>query len=204
MIYPIPPRQPRGKDFCAYWDNFLSNDEINELLAMPEWMNATSASVGGQSNGNEMKIANDIRHSSVAWLNNNERTSKYWERFSNVAAEVNAEFFQFDLSGMYEPMQLTLYHGHPESAGHYTWHTDMTMTDRLVPRKLSMSLLLSDPSECEGGNLEIKTDSDNIITLEQKRGRAWFFPSWVLHRVSPVTAGIRRSLVLWVGGPPFK
>ena len=67
-----------------------------------------------------------------------------------------------------------------------------------------MVLMLSDPSEFEGGQLEIKTDSDNPITLEQKRGRAWFFPSYVLHRVTPVTKGTRRSLVLWIGGPEFK
>jgi PKHD-type hydroxylase len=80
----------------------------------------------------------------------------------------------------------------------------MSMMDRHVPRKLSMSLLLSDPSEFEGGEFEVKTDSDIPINLEQKRGRAWFFPSWALHRVTPVTKGVRKSLVLWVGGPPFK
>ena len=67
-----------------------------------------------------------------------------------------------------------------------------------------MVLMLSDPSEFEGGELQIKTDSDDAITLEQKKGRAWFFPSYILHRVTPVTRGIRRSLVLWVGGPEFK
>jgi PKHD-type hydroxylase len=67
-----------------------------------------------------------------------------------------------------------------------------------------MSLLLSDPSEFEGGELQVKTDSDEAITLEATQGRAWFFPSWALHRVTPVTKGVRRSLVIWVGGPPFK
>jgi PKHD-type hydroxylase len=64
--------------------------------------------------------------------------------------------------------------------------------------------MLSDPSEFEGGQLEIKVNNDDPVTLEQKRGRAWFFPSYVLHRVTPVTKGPRRSLVLWVGGPEFK
>jgi PKHD-type hydroxylase len=67
-----------------------------------------------------------------------------------------------------------------------------------------MSLLLSDPNEFEGGELQVKPDSDDIKFLEQKQGRAWFFPSYTLHRVAPVTKGVRRSLVLWVGGPPFK
>lgn len=204
MIYSIPPRQPQGKDFSAYWDNFLTDDEINELLAMSEWLDAGQASVGGQKKDNSMAVVDEIRSSSVAWLNYNPKTAKYWDKFSKVFADVNAQFFQFDLSGMYEPIQLTMYKGVPDQQDHYTWHTDMSMSDQHVPRKLSMTLLLSDTSEFTGGELEIKTDSDNVITLEQKRGRALFFPSWILHRVAPVTSGIRRSLVIWVGGPPFK
>ena len=67
-----------------------------------------------------------------------------------------------------------------------------------------MVLMLSDPSDFIGGQLQIKTESDVPIDLEQKKGRAWFFPSYVLHRVTPVVKGTRRSLVLWVGGPEFK
>jgi hypothetical protein len=49
MIYKIPPRQSVGKDYSAYWDNFLTNEEINKILAMPEWINTTKACVGGSS-----------------------------------------------------------------------------------------------------------------------------------------------------------
>jgi PKHD-type hydroxylase len=65
-------------------------------------------------------------------------------------------------------------------------------------------MLLSDPSEFEGGELQVKPYSDEVQTLEIKKGRAWFFPSYMLHKVTPVTKGTRRSLVLWVGGPAFK
>ena len=78
------------------------------------------------------------------------------------------------------------------------------MGDRHAPRKLSLSMLLSDPSEFEGGEFQVKTDDDNVKQLETVKGRAWFFPSYTLHRVAPVTKGVRRSLVLWVGGPPFR
>jgi PKHD-type hydroxylase len=119
-----------------------------------------------------------------------------------VVAEVNRQYFHFDLTGFYEPMQLGVYTG--DTGGHYGWHTDSSSQDSGVPRKLSMVLLLSEPSEFEGGEFQVKTTSDEAQTLELKRGRAWFFPSYTLHRVTPVTKGVRRSLVLWVGGPPFK
>jgi PKHD-type hydroxylase len=46
--------------------------------------------------------------------------------------------------------------------------------------------------------------NDEARTLKMTKGMAWFFPSYMLHRVTPVTKGVRRSLVLWVGGPEFK
>jgi PKHD-type hydroxylase len=205
MIYAIPPRHTRGKDMVAYWDDFLSPEKIDHILAAPEWLNLSKGVVGGQINSvADSVVAPDIRSSKVAWMHLNRDNEGLWDVISKVVAEVNSEFFHFELSGLYEPIQLSVYTASENGQDHYTWHTDMSMADRNVPRKLSMSLLLSDPLEFEGGEFEVKTDSDVPITLEQKRGRAWFFPSWALHRVTPVTKGVRRSLVLWVGGPPFK
>jgi PKHD-type hydroxylase len=65
-------------------------------------------------------------------------------------------------------------------------------------------MLLSDPSDFEGGEFQVKTTNDDVQTLDYVKGRAWFFPSYTLHRVAPVTKGVRRSLVLWIGGPPFR
>lgn len=205
MIYSIPPRNHKGKDFCAYWDQFLSEEQRTAILAMPEWLQTSNGVIGGQiKDKKESMVNSEIRSSKVSWLNYNENTAGLWDKLSGVIAEVNSEFFHFTLTGMYEPIQLSVYAATKESEDHYSWHTDMSMTDQHVPRKLSMSLLLSDPSEFEGGELQVKTTSDEITTLDPAVGRAWFFPSWVLHRVTPVTKGIRRSLVVWVGGPPFK
>jgi PKHD-type hydroxylase len=200
MIHPIPPRNIIGKDYVAYWEDFLSDQEINRILTAPEWDTLENAVVGGQDDKSVLNT--DIRTSEVAWMRKNAWNEPLWERLSTVVAEVNRRYFHFDLSGFYEPFQLGMYR--EENQGHYSWHTDMAMSDNNVPRKLSMSLLLSDPSEFEGGNLEIKGINDEPMNLELRKGRAWFFPSWVLHRVSPVTRGVRKSLVVWVGGPPFK
>jgi PKHD-type hydroxylase len=126
-----------------------------------------------------------------------------WEKITNTIWSANRQFFHFDLTGCYELAQLGSYTQYDQ--GHYDWHTDTSLSASNTPyRKLSMSILLSDPSEFEGGEFQVKYGNDDIKLVEQKRGRAWFFPSWTLHRVTPVTRGIRRSLVLWVGGPGFK
>lgn len=200
MIYPIPPRNIFGKDSLAYWEGFLSNEDINLLLAQPEWLNLQPGCVGGSGGASELN--SEIRVSQIAWIGMKPELLHIWEKLATVVAEVNSRFFHFDLTGFHEPMQLGLYT--EQQQGHYDWHTDASSSDRHAPRKLSLSMLLSDPSEFEGGEFQVKTDSDKVQTLECLKGRAWFFPSYTLHRVAPVTKGVRRSLVLWIGGPAFR
>jgi PKHD-type hydroxylase len=200
MSYPIPPRHTPGKAFTAYWENFFTNEELYKILSRPEWLNTNNATVGGSSDS--IKVNENLRTTDVSWLPLNQDTAWIWEILTNVIADVNTQFFKFDLTGCYEPIQLGAYK--ETNQGHYDWHIDSAPTDKHAPRKLSMSLLLSDPSEFEGGELQIKTYNDEVRTLEMVKGRAWFFPSYMLHRVTPVTKGVRRSLVLWVGGPEFK
>jgi len=200
VIYPIPPRDIPGKDHLAYWEEFLSPEDINLILAQPEWLNLEVGCVGGAS---DVSITDStIRETKLAWLGAKPELQHIWNKLAVAVAEVNRRYFHFDITGFHEPMQLGVYTGSQQ--GHYNWHIDSSPTDNNVPRKLSMAMLLSDPSEFEGGEFQVKTSDDTAQTLECKKGRAWFFPSYTLHRVAPVTKGVRRSLVLWVGGPPFR
>lgn len=200
MIFGIPPKEVFGKSTHAYWEDFLSEDEINYILSVPEWLNTANGSIGGSS-GNGV-INREVRETNISWLSLDKDNVQIWQKLSNAVAEVNSRFFNFDLTGFYEPAQLSAYFGEKES--HYSWHVDSGVSDRTAPRKLSMALMLSNLQDFDGGELQIKATSDEPVTLEQKRGRAWFFPSYTLHRVTPVTRGTRRTLVLWVGGPAFK
>lgn len=200
MMAEIPPREHFGSEDAIFWDTFLTDEEIQVLLALPNWHNVTTAGVGY---GQGEVVDQNKRMSNIAWFHPTEDTQVIWQKIVNTVANVNAKFFHFDLTGCYEPAQLTLYKS--EDVAHYDWHVDYNRkAANTVPRKLSMSLLLSDLKEFEGGELQIKTDDNDVKVCEQKQGRAWFFPSYTLHRVAPVTKGVRRSLVLWVGGPPFK
>jgi PKHD-type hydroxylase len=199
VIFPIEPRNIAGRNSIAYWQDFLSSDQINQILGLPQWFEVSRAQIGGHDTGT---INEEIRSSDVGWMGVTQETLPIWQSISSAISEVNRRYFHFDLTGCYELAQLGLYTD--KDQGHYSWHVDAAMCDSKTPRKLSMVLLLSDPNEFEGGELQVKVDSDEIQTLELAKGRAWFFPSWVLHRVTPVTKGVRRSLVLWVGGPPFR
>jgi PKHD-type hydroxylase len=198
MIFNIDPKHSFGKSTLAYWENFLTTEELKFIASTSEWNNLHDASIG---TGNQGIVNKEIRETGVNFLYPNEQNNHIWEKISQTVSEVNRQFFKFNLTGFYEPMQLGLYHS--GNNGHYNWHTDAGMQDKNTPRKLSMVLMLSDPSSFEGGELQVKIDSDTPFSVEQKLGRAWFFPSYVLHRVTPVTKGFRQSAVIWIGGPEF-
>jgi len=88
--------------------------------------------------------------------------------------------------------------------GFYDWHSDQVAHDRDgsgTQRKISLTLLLSDPDTYEGGDL-IFEGSDQPPT--RKQGSIIIFPSFIKHTVTPVTSGVRYSAVVWAKGPYFK
>ena len=111
----------------------------------------------------------------------------------------NGNHFGFEGMGITEQAQYTEY----PTGGFYEWHIDNELVMLNMPpvRKISMTLLLNDPKDFEGGELELIDDKKRP---NLKRGHALFFASFVRHRVKPVTKGNRKSLVMWFGGPPLK
>jgi len=117
-----------------------------------------------------------------------------------IARSLNSKYYRFDLTCINDQLQYTIYHYKDHDK--YDWHCD-TGANCNSTRKLSLVLLLSDPEEYQGGNLELLMDK-TPVSLRPKKGTVIAFPSFRLHRVTPVTGGTRRSLVTWVTGPPFR
>jgi PKHD-type hydroxylase len=202
LCIPLPPTDTYNKSTHAFWENFLADEEIDKILAHSSWFENEPSKVTLDTSQETSNYDKTVRSSTNAWLPYDSSTKFFYDKLTEVVNKVNKTYFQFDLTGFYEPGQLTIYKGADED--HYSCHCDNFFGCDVVPRKLSMSLLLSHPNEFVGGDLEIFPQSLEPVKLEQKRGRAWFFPSYMLHRVNKVTAGTRRSLVLWIGGPSFK
>ena len=111
----------------------------------------------------------------------------------------NLNHFGFDGMTINEEAQYTEY----PKGGFYEWHVDIHSDMSSMPpvRKISMTLLLSDPKDFKGGDLRLMHSKKNISL---KRGHAIFFASFFPHCVMPVIKGNRKSLVMWFGGTPFK
>ena len=114
-------------------------------------------------------------------------------------------FYHFDLTDP-EPFQITKYD--EKNQGFYKPHQDQQydFADRQqTVRKLSMSIQLTSPEHYEGGQLQFPHDKDSFnVEDAMDQGTVVFFPSYIKHGVTPVTKGIRYSLVCWIHGPNFK
>jgi len=148
----------------------------------------------------------NVRNSNVVWINEPWIYRELWDYINQLNAQSKWNF-KVDFA---EPCQFTIY----KKGQHYNWHIDGGITNpehKGKIRKLSMTILLSDPKNFEGGDLEFdlqnnKPHSDVNIQSTQghlKKGSICMFPSFVYHRVTPVTKGTRYSLVVWVLGEPF-
>ena len=71
-------------------------------------------------------------------------------------------------------------------------------------RKLSFSLLLSDPETYEGGNFQLIDENEKTYIAPRQKGSIILFDSRARHRVTPVRKGTRKSIVGWTIGPRWK
>ena len=122
-----------------------------------------------------------------------------YQAIEELMLKTNNNHFGFEGMRLNELAQYTEY----QTGGFYNWHVDNDIIMEKEPpvRKISMTLALSPDDEYEGGGLELMEEGKFI---RPKQGHAVFFASFCRHRAVKVTKGIRRSLVMWFGGPPFK
>lgn len=144
------------------------------------------------------------RKSKISWIPFN-KVSNTYNIIANWMQKVNVNHFGFDNMQMNELGQYTEY----SKGDFYNWHMDIGVNMAPMPnvRKISMSLLLNDPKEFKGGDLEIfrsSFSSQGNLIQKFKQGQALFFASFYVHRVTPITSGNRKALVMWFGGTPLK
>jgi len=146
-------------------------------------------------------IDENYRESDITWIPVTDESTQIYEKISNIASALNDQFYKFHILDL-EIMQYAEYKD--ENQGRYKAHSDDGYDVNLF-RKLSISIQLSDPDEYQGGELHFyrNTIYEPVIAPKEK-GTMIIFPSFVIHEVTPVTKGTRKSLVSWINGPRFK
>ena len=184
-----------------FFKNHFSSQEIELILELADKYEKLESTVGGEEVNGENK---NIRNSQVSWLPAAIETEWIYDRLMELSIEANDDLWRFDLSHVRDSIQYTEYNAGKSKKvnGKYDWHLDVGSYPGNT-RKISISVQLSDPEDYEGGELELWNDSTPTI-CPKMQGTVILFPSYLMHRVTPVTKGTRKSLVLWVGGRPFR
>jgi PKHD-type hydroxylase len=182
-----------------YWyKEGFTNEELNKIYEGVAKLPFNDATVFGSDNPEVIK---QIRSSSVKWIPKNEEWMWLYEKLMGMAATANNEVWKFNLISAQELIQYTEYYDSAE--GHYDWHQDIGPGIG-SQRKVSITVQLSEADEYEGGDLEMWSGGNHVSVAERGAGVVFIFPSYMMHRVTKVTKGTRRSFVLWVGGDHYR
>jgi PKHD-type hydroxylase len=202
MILWVPQySEPRWKSYVVETTRpVLTPQQCDELIRIGQ----SGPQVKGEISKPE--TTQEYRKSTISWIPiNKQEAVPTYQIIKKWIEATNNNHFGFNAMQMTEHGQYAEY----AKGDFYDWHMDSSveMSDMPPVRKISMTLLLNDPDEFEGGNLELFC-GDRLNSKKNKfklkRGFAVFFASFILHRVAPVTKGNRKSLVMWFGGPPLK
>ena len=190
-------KEPKWKSWIIQTTTPLfTPDQCRQIIECGHRQKPQQAQVGMNKPGGGTDT--NKRVTTISWLPFKEMEHMYRDLDTFIQA-ANLNHFGFDDIRITEQAQFTEY---PEG-GFYDWHMDCDINMKHEPpvRKISMTLLLSDPSDFEGGHLELGAQNQYA---ELKQGHAICFASFINHRVQPVKKGVRRSLVVWFGGRPFR
>ena len=192
--------------FEPKWKSLMANTiapiftpkQCQDIINMGHQQKAEEARVG-HKDGRQGKYDTKKRITTISWIPFPAMPQMY-KRIEASMLQANGNHFGYEGMKLTEPAQFTEY----PKGGFYDWHMDAEINCHHEPpvRKISMTILLSNQSEFEGGDLEFMAEGNKPPQLLQ--GQAIYFCSLLRHRVAKVKKGIRRSLVMWFGGPPFK
>jgi PKHD-type hydroxylase len=187
----------------VYKDDFFTKEELTRIKDFCNSQGTEKAEVVGKFGG--PVNVESLRNSDIKMHGFNNENSWIFDKLFSVADAINNQYYGYDLTG-FGYFQYTEYNN---PGSEYGYHSDMIMGENIppgmeLPRKLSFSLILSDPTEYEGGAFEFLINGIDRIILPQNYGRVLAFPSYIIHRIAPLISGSRKSLVFWAVGPKFK
>lgn len=178
------------------WLQLLNAEQCEHIINNVKSLNLEQAKVGF---GHDAKVA-PIRNNKVAWLPMDADGGYYtlYQACARAVETINSSFFQYDLLGM-ENIQFASY---DSTGSHFGKHVDNGVATPVI-RKLTFSIQLSDENSYTGGDLLLHAGGEPI-RVPRTQGVVTFFPSSTLHEVTPITSGVRNSLVGWCHGPKFR
>ena len=208
------PKQCKYLDRVATLPNTFTPDECQQIIntALNDWDQRESMIQRDEVGKIEQNFKEDFDYRNTTlfipkkpdeWLFNKILTAI-------MAFNQSESGYNFDVRGLAEPPNVMRYRA-PDldpnnKPGKYDWHMDVGPGPVPSMRKISYSILLN-PGEYEGGELCFhigrNTDPHPGQTEASAMGNIVLFPSYMVHRVLPMTKGTRYAIVGWAHGSSF-
>jgi PKHD-type hydroxylase len=192
---------------CRIWPAELPPELCALIIGFGDRLTAVKATVTDERAKSGKRLDEDLRRTDVGFWD-----ETHWINglLAHYALLANRETWNLDLSLM-PGVQYAIY----TQKSFFSWHIDELPKPfgPLAParwiglnRKLSVIVNLSDPDAYEGGDVQLRDRLGNPMENPgiRSRGTVLVFPSNVAHTVTPVTAGVRNSLVGWYLGPSLR
>ena len=161
-------------------DLFLE-EEVEQIIELGDALVLEEGKVHGD------KVNHSIRNSRIAWIHPEKDTWWLFDRAIMV----------FKSSLPFSSLQSMQYTVYDNKGSHYSWHRDVGNGDEIMKARINVAVLqLSDPGNYKGGVLQIKYE-DQVIDVMKTKGMVTTFPIQLEHKVTPVTSGIRKTLIMW-------
>ena len=214
--------QPASQErTCAYLDriamlpNVFTADECNQIIntALNDWEERESMIQRDKDGKIEQNFQQDLDYRNTTLFVPPKPDEWLFSKILGIIMNFNSqpEGYGFDVHGLAEPPNIMRYmapdidkHGKP---GKYDWHMDVGPGPVPSMRKISYSILLN-PGEYEGGELCFHIGRNDGPhpgqTTKEALGTIILFPSYCVHRVSPMIKGTRYAVVGWAHGNSFK
>ena len=148
----------------------------------------------------------------IAYIDSTDYSHWLYSFLEGAVRGANEELYQFDIDRVTDPIHYVIY-PEPntigktgekrEEGGYLHWHQDIGF-EEVNSRKLATIVFLSDRRDYEGGELQIWCGGEGYDVMDLDKGDVVVFPTFLMHRLTPVTKGERRALVYWTGGKPFR
>lgn len=210
MFWMYPPKKSNYTVFACYdagelshfckagenWGAFTAN-ECNSIISL-------SNNVAKLQSYTVEGINPTYPQASLWEIHETAETKWFWQRLINNVIAANNLWWNYDIVGILEPLQLLCYDG-TNNSGNGKDRDDLHI-DNEYPfscRKISFAVELSDPNTYEGAELDLYV-TETPTKLPRGRGTMIMFPSFTLHEVTPIIQGTRWALVGWVSGPQFR
>ena len=174
------------------WEKELSSETCDHIISLAKDIPPEKGVVGGIGD-DPGRLEHKQRDSDVRWITDNFIVNALLG-FGNQA---NHSSWGMNIDTI-SSIQFTDY----TKEQHYDWHMD-TYERGPDMRKVSIIVQLTDSDDYEGGDFQFRHYGGQVeeVPILRQRGTVLVFPSWLEHRVTPVTKGKRQTLVAWMSGP---